>query len=80
MSIILEDHQPPGLTRLGPTWYHEIPFLPHGWETTNDHGSGSLKHAALKSLVRDQSALRPELFEHVPWYLAKYIWDALGRW
>ncbi|CAG8353523.1 unnamed protein product [Penicillium salamii] len=79
MSIILEDHQPPSLTRLGPTWYHEIPFLPHGWETTNDHGSGSLKHAALKSLVRDQSALKPELFEHVPWCLAKYIWDALGR-
>ncbi|KAJ6137862.1 hypothetical protein N7471_004348 [Penicillium samsonianum] len=79
MSIILEDNQPPGFVRLGPTWYHEIPFLPHGWETTNDRGSGSLKHAAMKALLRDQSALKPELFEYVHWYLAKYLWDALKR-
>ncbi|CAG7949186.1 unnamed protein product [Penicillium nalgiovense] len=77
MSIILEDNQPPGILRLGPTWYHEIPFLPHGWETTNDRGSGSLKHAAMKALLRDQSALKPELFEYVHWYLAEYLWNAL---
>ncbi|KAJ5615623.1 hypothetical protein N7537_000737 [Penicillium hordei] len=79
MSIILEDNQPPGFVRLGPTWYHEIPFLPYGWETTNDRGSGSLKHAAMKALLQDQSALKPELFEYVSWYLAKYLWDALKR-
>lgn len=80
MSILLEDNQPPRFTRLGPTWYHEIPFLPHGWETTNERGSGSLKHAAMKTLIQDQSALKPESFENVHWHLAKYIWDALGRW
>jgi hypothetical protein len=80
MSIILEDNQPPGFLRLGSIWYHEIPFLPHGWETTNDRGSGSLKHAAMKALLRDQSALKPELFEYVHWYLAEYLWDALKRW
>ncbi|KAJ5514666.1 hypothetical protein N7463_004218 [Penicillium fimorum] len=79
MSIVLEDNQPPGFIRLGPTWYHEIPFLPHGWETTNDRGSGSLKHAAMKALLRDQSALKPELFEYVHWYLAKYLWDSLKK-
>ncbi|OQE47003.1 hypothetical protein PENCOP_c001G02221 [Penicillium coprophilum] len=79
MSIILEDNQPPGFLRLGPTWYHEIPFLPHGWEATNDEGSGSLKHAAMKALLRDQSALKPELFEYVHWYLAKYLWDSLKK-
>ncbi|KAK4863426.1 hypothetical protein LT330_002204 [Penicillium expansum] len=79
MSIILEDNQPPGFLRLGPTWYHEIPFLPYGWETTNDRGSGSLKHAAMKALLQDQSALKPELFEYVPWYLAQYLWDALKK-
>ncbi|KAJ5774467.1 hypothetical protein N7457_009363 [Penicillium paradoxum] len=77
MSITLEDNQPPGFLRLGPTWYHEIPYLPHGWETTNDRGSGSLKHAAMKALLQDQSALGPELFEHIHWYLAKYLWDCL---
>ncbi|KGO76550.1 hypothetical protein PITC_088290 [Penicillium italicum] len=79
MSIILEDNQPPGFLRLGPTWYHEIPFLPYGWETTNDRGSGSLKHAAMKALLQDQSALKPELFEYVPWCLAKYLWDTLKK-
>ncbi|KXG45206.1 uncharacterized protein PGRI_041190 [Penicillium griseofulvum] len=79
MSIILEDNQRPQFLRLGPTWYHEIPFLPHGWETTNDRGSGSLKHAAMKALLQDQSALKPELFEYVHWYLAKYLWDSLEK-
>jgi hypothetical protein len=80
MSVIFRDNQPQGYFPRGENWFHEIPFLPHGWETTNDHGSGSLKHAAMKALLKDQSQLKPELFEIVPWHLAKYLWDALGRW
>ncbi|KAI2734592.1 hypothetical protein DTO013E5_9862 [Penicillium roqueforti] len=34
----------------------------------------------MKALLRDQSALKPELFEYVHWYLAKYLWDALKKY
>ncbi|KAJ5748202.1 uncharacterized protein N7511_009898 [Penicillium nucicola] len=70
---------PQGYFSRGENWFHEIPFLPHGWETTNVQGSGTLKHAAMKALLQDQSQLKSELFEIVPWHLAKYLWDALGR-
>ncbi|KAJ5996684.1 hypothetical protein N7499_006998 [Penicillium canescens] len=33
----------------------------------------------MKALLKDQSQLKPELFEIVPWHLAKYLWDALAR-
>ncbi|KAJ5551331.1 hypothetical protein N7535_000719 [Penicillium sp. DV-2018c] len=65
MSVVLENEERPRFVRLGPTWYHELPYLPYGWEALNDRGSGTLKHAAMKEVLRDQSLLRPELFEHV---------------
>ncbi|KAJ5084477.1 hypothetical protein NUU61_009056 [Penicillium alfredii] len=79
MSITFSDEIPQGFPSRGPNWFHEIPFLMHGWETTNELGAPSLKHSAMKGLLQDQSALQPGLFEHVPWYLAQYLWDALGR-
>ncbi|KAJ5039901.1 hypothetical protein N7489_006229 [Penicillium chrysogenum] len=33
----------------------------------------------MKAMLRDQSALKPELFEYVHWYMAEYLWDALKR-
>lgn len=64
----------------GPHWNHESPFLPVDWETTQERGAPSLKHAAMKRVLRDQSALKVEMFEHVPWLIAKYLWDCLGKW
>ncbi|OQD84052.1 hypothetical protein PENANT_c014G09313 [Penicillium antarcticum] len=33
----------------------------------------------MKALLKDQSQLKPELFEIVPWHLAKYLWESLGK-
>ncbi|KAJ5525096.1 hypothetical protein N7494_011746 [Penicillium frequentans] len=63
----------------GPHWNHESPFLPVDWETTQERGAPSLKHAAMKRVLRDQSALKVEMFEHVPWLIAEYLWDCLGK-
>ncbi|KAJ5818667.1 hypothetical protein N7474_004258 [Penicillium riverlandense] len=62
-----------------PAWFHESPYLPYGWETSNERGAGSLKHAAMRATLQDQSLLKPDMFDHVPWLLAKYLWDSLGR-
>lgn len=64
----------------GPHWLHESPFLPPLWENTQDVGAPSLKHAAMRTLLSDQSALKTEHFMHVPWLLALYLWDCLKRW
>ncbi|KAJ5218985.1 uncharacterized protein N7498_001084 [Penicillium cinerascens] len=63
----------------GPHWLHESPFLPHLWETTQDVGAPSLKHAAMKMALVDQSALKPDLFAQLPWHIAHYLWECLGR-
>ncbi|KAJ5625640.1 hypothetical protein N7510_001949 [Penicillium lagena] len=62
-----------------PVWFHESPHLPYGWEASNDRGAGSLKHAAMRATLQDQSLLKPDMFDHVPWLLAKYLWDSLGK-
>ncbi|KAJ6096136.1 hypothetical protein N7486_006882 [Penicillium sp. IBT 16267x] len=63
----------------GPHWNHESPFLPVDWETTQEQGAPSLKHAAMKRVLRDQSALKIEMFEHVPWLIAEHLWDNLDK-
>lgn len=64
----------------GSHWLHESPFLPVLWEQTEDLGAPSLKHAAMKRLLSDQSLLTVELFAQVPWHIAKYLWECLGQW
>lgn len=80
MSIILRSLRPQHDFGRGPHWLHESPFLPVLWEQTQAHGAPSLKHAAMKQLLQDQSALNKELFQHVPWHFALYLWECLGRW
>lgn len=63
----------------GTSWVHESPFPPIGWENTNECGSYSLKHSAMKRILSDQRALTPRLFATVPWHIARYLWDCLGR-
>lgn len=64
----------------GPSWVHESPYLTIGWEDTNDEmGSPSLKHSAMKRILSDQRVLTPELFATIPWHIAEYLWDCLGR-
>lgn len=63
----------------GTSWVHESPYLPLGWEDTNEIGSASLKHSAMKRILSDQRALTPEIFATVPWHIANYLWDCLGR-
>ncbi|KAE8148153.1 hypothetical protein BDV25DRAFT_158857 [Aspergillus avenaceus] len=63
----------------GPSWVHETPFLTRGWEETNEFGSPSLKHSAMRQTLSDQRNLVPQLFENVPWRIAAYLWDCLGR-
>lgn len=64
----------------GSHWLHESPFLPVLWEQTQELGAPSLKHAAMKKLLSDQSLLTTELFTHVPWQIAEYLWGCLGQW
>jgi hypothetical protein len=64
----------------GTSWVHESPFPPRGWENTNKRGAPSLKHSAMKRILSDQRALTPRLFAAVPWHIASYLWDGLGRW
>ncbi|KAJ5650242.1 uncharacterized protein N7484_003965 [Penicillium longicatenatum] len=33
----------------------------------------------MKRVLSDQSALKAEMFEHVPWLIAAYLWDNLGK-
>ncbi|KAJ5648045.1 hypothetical protein N7490_004417 [Penicillium lividum] len=61
----------------GPHWNHESPFLPVDWETTQKRGAPSLKHAAMKRVLRDQSELRSEMFADIPWIIAEYLWQCL---
>ena len=65
----------------GPHWNHESPFLPIGWDSNPPaRGVRSLKVIARKKLLSDQSALSPELFQSVPWKIAKELWEYLGSW
>lgn len=63
----------------GPSWVHENPYLTIGWEETSESGAPSLKHSAMRQTLSDQSILTPELFANVPWTIAKYLWDCLGK-
>ncbi|KAL2001620.1 hypothetical protein VTN02DRAFT_1529 [Thermoascus thermophilus] len=67
-----------GFTK-GPSWVHESPFLPIGWEEGSRLGAPSLKHLAMRKTLRDQRNLTPELFANVPWHIASYLWECLGR-
>ncbi|PWY76256.1 hypothetical protein BO70DRAFT_93032 [Aspergillus heteromorphus CBS 117.55] len=79
-QVYLESTAIPSLSSSrGPAWVHETPFLPQGWEETSDAGPPSLKHAAMRQLLSDQRNLQPTLFAHVPWRIASYLWDCLGR-
>ncbi|CAL5867435.1 uncharacterized protein PFLUO_LOCUS1654 [Penicillium psychrofluorescens] len=80
MLFISTLHFDTGDPSQAPAWFHENPYLPYGWETSNERGAGSLKHAAMRATLQDQSLLKPDMFDHVPWLLAKYLWDSLGRW
>ncbi|KAJ5122597.1 hypothetical protein N7448_003731 [Penicillium atrosanguineum] len=79
MSIIHHSPGPQTTFGRGPHWLHESPFLPPLWETTQDVGAPSLKHSAMKCILSDQSLLKREHFAHVPWPLAKYLWECLGK-
>lgn len=63
----------------GPSWVHESPYLTIGWEDTREFGAPSLKHSSMRQVLSDQSMLTPELFANVPWGLASYLWECLGR-
>lgn len=63
----------------GPLWVHESPFLTLGWEETSESGAPSLKHSAMRQTLSDQRMLAPDLFTNVPWEVARYLWDCLGR-
>ncbi|KAL2807880.1 hypothetical protein BJX63DRAFT_411074 [Aspergillus granulosus] len=63
----------------GPAWIHESPYWPKGWEEGSPNGASPLKHIAMKKLLADQRPLTSKLFENVPWQLASYLWDCLGR-
>ncbi|PLB46853.1 hypothetical protein P170DRAFT_511527 [Aspergillus steynii IBT 23096] len=63
----------------GPSWVHETPYLPEGWESTSTVGAPTLKHAAMRQTLSNQRRLVPELFANVPWQIASYLWDCLGR-
>ena len=81
MSIILDSPAAQHDFSRGSHWYHESPFLPIGEGGENEPGAPSLKDTATRRLVMDQSALKPELFENVPWKIAKELWEFLGnRW
>lgn len=64
----------------GPSWVHESPYLPHGWEELSAKGAPSLKHIAMKKVLDDQRVLSASLFGMLPWHIASYLWDCLGRW
>ncbi|XHG05349.1 hypothetical protein AWENTII_008577 [Aspergillus wentii] len=63
----------------GPSWVHESPFLTEGWENRSKAGSPSLKHSAMRKTLSDQRNLTPQLFANVPWRIASYLWDCLGK-
>ncbi|GLA15885.1 hypothetical protein AnigIFM62618_002441 [Aspergillus niger] len=63
----------------GSFWVHESPLLPKRWEENSQHGAPSLQHSAMKCLLSDQRRLRPEMFAYVPWHIASYLWDCLGK-
>ena len=63
----------------GPSWVHETPFLSRGWEETSQTGAPSLQHSAMRQVLSDQRNLQPALFVNVPWRIASYLWDCLGR-
>ncbi|QMW39335.1 hypothetical protein G4B11_002615 [Aspergillus flavus] len=63
----------------GPSWVHETPFLPAGWEETNAIGAPTLKHSAMRQALSDQRNLTPQLFANIPWPIASYLWDCLER-
>jgi hypothetical protein len=79
MSIILDSPAAQHDFSRGSHWYHESPFLPIGKSRGNEYGASSLKDTATRRLVMDQSALRLELFENVPWKIAKELWEFLGN-
>ncbi|PGH14000.1 hypothetical protein AJ79_03269 [Helicocarpus griseus UAMH5409] len=64
----------------GPSWTHESPYLPPGWEEGSLHGANSLKHMAMRKTLMDQRPLTAGHFVHFPWELTQYLWDCLGRW
>lgn len=78
MSIILDSPSTQHDFGRGPHWYHESPFLPIGESEENEFGVASLKDTATRRLFMDQSALKPEIFEHVPWKIARELWGFLG--
>ncbi|KAJ6120020.1 hypothetical protein N7523_004300 [Penicillium sp. IBT 18751x] len=79
MSIVHHSPGPQTDFGRGPHWLHESPFLPPLWETVQDVGAPSLKHSAMKRILSDQSRLKREHFAHIPWLLAKYLWECLGK-
>jgi len=80
MSIVLHSPGPQANFKKGAHWYHESPFLPFCWEDRHELGAPSLKHAARQKSLEDQSALKPEMFENIPWPIAFELWEYLGRW
>ncbi|KAL4896500.1 hypothetical protein BDV59DRAFT_170801 [Aspergillus ambiguus] len=65
--------------RNGPSWVHETPYLPPGWEECSPQGASSLRHIAMRRVLSDQRVLTASLFETVPWRIASYLWDCLGQ-
>lgn len=79
MSIILKSPSAQHDFGRGPHWYHESPFLPFADSEQTHLGSSSLKDTATRRLFKDQSELKPELFENVPWKIAEELWAFLGH-
>ncbi|CAI7619313.1 unnamed protein product [Penicillium pancosmium] len=79
MSVILHSSGPQANFKKGPHWYHESPFLPYCWEDRQEPGAPSLKHTARQKALEDQSELRLEMFENIPWPIALELWEYLGH-
>ncbi|KAJ5157372.1 uncharacterized protein N7482_008472 [Penicillium canariense] len=79
MSIIFESPSAQHDFSRGPHWYHESPFLPLGGNEEKKAGASSLKDTATRCLFMDQSAVKPELFENIPWMIARELWEYLSR-
>ncbi|KAL4900515.1 hypothetical protein BDW74DRAFT_161546 [Aspergillus multicolor] len=79
-QVYTETVSTPAISALdGPTWVHESPYLPSGFEEGSPFEASPLRHIAMRKLLLDQRNLSPVLFTNVPWNIAKDIWEFLGR-
>jgi hypothetical protein len=60
-----------------PSWVHENPILEIDYTDRSGRGAVALKHLAIKEVCRDQRLLVHSHFKHVPWKIARVLWEYL---